>query len=67
MPKSVLDAIKLGNWNFEPPGLDSGQFDSTRAMPGTQEKVNILAERAQQGLPLWHDRDRTSYDEQFED
>jgi hypothetical protein len=27
-------------------------------MPGTNEKLMILAQRAERGLPLWHERDR---------
>ena len=34
-----------------------------RAIPGTEEKLNILAERARAGLPLWHERDRADYEE----
>ncbi len=34
-----------------------------RAMPGSQEKLSILADRARRGLPLWHEEDRRSYDE----
>ena len=58
MPKSVLEAIKLGLWDFEPPEVESGQFDSTEAMPGTKAKLAVLAERVQCGLPLWHPNDR---------
>jgi limonene-1,2-epoxide hydrolase len=29
----------------------------TQALPGTEEKVEILAERARLGLSLWHPRD----------
>ena len=58
MPKSVLDAIKMGFWDFEPPEVDSGQFDCTDAMPGTKAKLAVLAERVEGGLPLWHPEDR---------
>ena len=67
VPNSVLEAIKMGNWNFEPARLNPAQFDSTPAMPGSKEKVDILARRAQQGLPLWHDCDRTAYDDQADE
>jgi hypothetical protein len=30
---------------------------STRAKPGTEEKVLMLSARYAAGLPLWHDRD----------
>jgi hypothetical protein len=63
MAKSVLDAIKSGFWDFEPKSAGSSQYPSTQAMPGTDEKVDVLAERVRQGLPLWHPSDRLSFDE----
>ena len=58
MPRSVLEAIKMGLWDFEPPEVESNQYDATDAMPGTKAKLSVLAERAQSGLPLWHPSDR---------
>lgn len=63
MPDSVLDAIKQGIWDFEPEDEECLGCDPTEALPGTQEKLAILAERVEQGLPLWHPEDRRSYDE----
>lgn len=63
MPNSVLDAIKLGIWDFEPQREERDEYDATAAMPGTGEKLAILAERLQQGLPLWHPRDRRTFDD----
>ena len=60
---SVLDAIREGMWDYEPRSIDSGEFSSTRAMPGTRDKLDVLARRAAQGLPLWHDEDRSAYDD----
>jgi len=57
-PRSVLEAIKMGLWDFEPPEVESSQFDSTEAMPGTKAKLEVLARRVQSGLPLWHPADR---------
>ena len=64
MVKSVLEAIKQGVWDFEPEVVEEKRFDATRAMPGTDEKLEVLAQRVRAGLPLWHGRDRTDYDEQ---
>lgn len=64
MAKSVLEAIKLGDWDFEPETIEEKRFNSTRAMPGTDEKLEVLAERVRTGLPLWHGRDRMDYDEE---
>ncbi|HWB12416.1 MAG TPA: hypothetical protein VG826_24540 [Pirellulales bacterium] len=58
MPTSVLDAIKLGWWDFEPDDQSAKDFDPTEALPGSQEKIDVLAERARRGLPLWHRADR---------
>jgi hypothetical protein len=54
----------MGLWDFEPDDVDHEQFDSTTAMPGTGEKLQVLARRIQEGLPLWHAHDRTDYDEE---
>lgn len=58
MPKSVLEAIKMGYWDFEPPEVPTSQYECTDAMPGSQEKLDVLAERLRTGLPLWHPEDR---------
>ena len=58
MPDSVLEAIKQGVWDFEPSLLEARQFSSTQAVPGSTEKLAILAERVRLGLPLWHPSDR---------
>ncbi len=63
MTNSVLDAIKLGIWDFEPETVEANQFDSTSAMPGTKQKLDILAERIREGMPLWHPSDRSEYDD----
>ncbi|MGD0900548.1 MAG: hypothetical protein ABR915_22170 [Thermoguttaceae bacterium] len=59
MPKSILDAIKEGFWDFEPRAMDFNQFDPSDAMPGTDEKIRTLAERIRRGVPLWHASDRS--------
>ena len=63
MPRSVIEAIKQGDWNFEPGGPEPVSLKETRALPGTNEKLDVLAERLRLGLPLWHPRDRLTYDE----
>ncbi len=66
MPVSVLDAIRKGQWDFEPEEKDSEDYNSTGALPGSETKIDILATRAKQGLPLWHPEDRRSYDDSEE-
>jgi hypothetical protein len=64
VPDSVLDAIRLGIWDYEPEGeVRKETFDATKALPGTDQKLAVLAERLAHGLPLWHDGDRRTYDE----
>ena len=63
MGRSVLEAIREGLWDYEPPLLRPADYSSTRAMPGTREKIDVLAQRAEMGLPLWHDHDRMEYDD----
>ena len=64
--ESVLDAIKQGQWDYEPESIESDYFDSTQALPGTDEKLSILAGRVNEGLPLWHPEDRKTYDDNDE-
>jgi hypothetical protein len=61
--KSVLDAIREGDWFFEPEEVDSASFQATKAIPGTRQKLDVLAARARAGLPLWHENDRADYDQ----
>lgn len=63
MAHSVLEAIKLGIWDYEPDEPKSSSYASTRALPGTGDKLQVMAERVSRGLPLWHPEDRRTYDE----
>ncbi len=63
LPQSVLEAIKMGIWDYEPEPEEALEFDATEALPGTEEKLSVLARRVQAGLPLWHPRDRRSFEE----
>jgi hypothetical protein len=63
MYRNVLDAIRDGDWFFEPENVDPTRYQATSAIPGTDEKLNILAERARAGLPLWHESDRADYED----
>jgi hypothetical protein len=58
VPRSVLEAIKLGLWDYEPAEVDFKKFSASDAMPGTKEKLAALAARVERGLPLWHLQDR---------
>jgi hypothetical protein len=63
VPESVLDAIRQGQWDFEPSEVDENEYHSTAALPGSNEKISTLAERALDGLPLWHPSDRRCFDD----
>jgi hypothetical protein len=60
--KSVLDAIREGDWDFEPEDVQCDRFDPTQAIPGTDEKLKVLAARVRAGLPLWHENDCADYE-----
>ena len=64
---SVLDAIKMGIWDYEPENTETEEYNATAALPGTDEKLDILAQRVQDGLPLWHPRDRRNYEDTIDD
>lgn len=60
MTRSVLDAIRLGVWDFEPIEVPPQQYRPTEALPGSVQKIEILASRLESGLPLWHPEDRVT-------
>ena len=62
MPRSVLEAIRDGEWDYEPELQASDGVEATKAMPGSVEKLDVLADRLRMGLPLWHPRDRINYE-----
>ncbi len=61
MPSSVIEAIQQGIWDFEPQEQRDTGFERTGALPGTDEKLDVLADRLSQGLPLWHPNDRRTF------
>jgi hypothetical protein len=61
--KNVLDAIRDGNWFFEPEDTMPERFEATGAIPGSEEKLAVLAARVRAGLPLWHESDRADYEQ----
>jgi hypothetical protein len=63
MIKNVLDAIREGDGFFEPDEVDPRLYPATAAIPGTDEKLEVLAARVRAGLPLWHKSDRPDYDD----
>jgi hypothetical protein len=67
LSNSLLDAIKNGIWNYEPGLVQTTDYSSTEALPGSGEKLDIMAERLRLGLPLWHPADRRDCEGLFKD
>lgn len=67
MPNSVLEAIKMGLWDYEPEAVEADRYNATPALPGTDAKLRVLAQRVQSGLPLWHPSDCRDYEDQAVD
>jgi hypothetical protein len=63
VPNTVLEAIKMGLWDFEPREVDAEEFEACGDMPGTEGKLIALAERVRKGLPLWHPEDCSDCEE----
>lgn len=38
-------------------GSEYVDFDATQALPGSPDKLKVLCQRAERGLPLWHHDD----------
>ena len=58
---NVFEAIlKYGHdEDFAPAKTDD--FEATQSPAGSQEKLEVLAERVRRGHPLWHQEDREDY------
>jgi hypothetical protein len=59
--RNVFEAIlECGHdEDFNP--AENDEFLRTDAPAGSKAKIDILAERIQRGLPLWHPEDRSDY------
>ena len=57
--RNVFEIIELygHDENFEP--HVSEEFIPTAAPAGSRQKIDVLAERIQRGMPLWHPEDTT--------
>ncbi len=57
--RNVFEIIELygHDENFEPQATP--EFIPTSAPAGSRQKLDILAERIQRGMPLWHPEDST--------
>jgi hypothetical protein len=59
--RNVFETIlKYGHdEDFAP--VESEEFSATDAPAGSRNKLEVLARRIEQGLPLWHPEDRPDY------
>ena len=58
---NVFEAIlKYGHDEGFAPLADSG-FSPTNAPAGSEDKIELLRRRVEQGQPLWHTEDRCDY------
>ena len=59
--RNVFEAIlECGHdEDFSPAEVDD--FAATDAPAGSRAKIDILAQRVMEGLPLWHSSDRSDY------
>jgi len=62
VPRSVLEAIRSGIWDFEPEPQEPKCYEATGALPGSDEKLEVMARRIRMGYPLWHPKDRRTYE-----
>ena len=53
---SLLEAVKMGLWYFQPHTVDYGELEASDAMPGTREKLDVLAEHLRRNMPNWRER-----------
>ena len=59
--QNVFDAIlKYGHDEDFAPSVND-EFTPTDAPAGSMSKIDLLRQRVESGLPLWHDEDRSDY------
>ncbi len=53
--------LALEEWDNTADQKPPDHFKPTDAVPGSAEKLEVLARRVELGLPLWHEKDRKDY------
>lgn len=61
MRRNVFDAILECGHDEDFVPSETDDFIPTTAAAGSSEKIAVLAQRVQLGLPLWHPNDRCDY------
>ena len=59
--RNVFEAILECGHDEDFVPAENDDFQPTEAPAGSQAKLDMLARRVEQGLPLWHPSDRCDY------
>ncbi len=59
--RNVFDAIVEFGHDEDFVPAESEEFTPTDAPAGSKAKLEVLAQRIQRGVPLWHPSDRADY------
>lgn len=59
--RNVFEAILEFGHDEDFAPVETDQFIPTEAPAGSPEKLEVLARRIKEGLPLWHPDDRADY------
>jgi hypothetical protein len=59
--RNVFEAILECGHDEDFIPVETEDFSPTDAPAGSRSKLDVLAERVQKGLPLWHPQDRSDY------
>ncbi|MEX0819032.1 MAG: hypothetical protein WD070_05555 [Pirellulaceae bacterium] len=55
--QNVFETIRLQGDDISFSPFETEEFEPTNAPVGSPEKLRVMAERVERGLPLWHPRD----------
>jgi len=59
--RNVFEAILECGHDEDFVPMETEEHRATDAAAGSRAKIDILAERVRQGMPLWHAEDRCDY------
>ncbi len=59
--RNVFEAILRYGHDEDFLPSDTPEFEPTDAPAGSAEKIDVLRQRVELGLPLWHHEDRKDY------
>ena len=52
MSNSILEAVKMGLWEFLPHTVDFSELEAPDSIPGSREKLDVLAEHLLRDVPV---------------